>query len=70
MNTDYSGGGDTSTEKITLEPEQIVEFNTKRATYNIKKGEDGQFYVENFKGSKQFSLAGGKILRKIKEKYN
>jgi hypothetical protein len=69
MNTDYSGGGGGE-QKITLEPEQIVEFNTGRATYNIKKGEDGRFYVENFKGSKQFNPAGGKILRKIQEKYN
>ena len=71
INTDYSGGGDgNNVEKINLEPEQIVEFNTGRATYNIKKGEDGRFYVENFKGSNQFNPAGGKILRKIQEKYN
>ena len=71
MNTDYSGGGDdNNVEKTNLEPEQIVEFNTGRSTYNIKKGEDGRFYVENFKGSGQFNLAGGKILRQIQEKYN
>jgi len=71
VNQDYTDNDDTSTGKINLESEQVVKgVDIEGTTYNVKKGQDGRFYVESKSRSGKFDRAGGKLLRLIKEKYN